>query len=104
MDSPFVKARLFAKFKPDIDPLNGTTDEALAGNAIAHNGDGQNVLFLDSHVNFLKRSYCGLDEDNIYTAWDGTEKVRGKPAQFGSVPADREDSLLVNDPPVPPAR
>jgi len=104
MDSPFAKARPFSRFKPDIDAFNGTHDEAVQGNAFAHKGEGQNVLFLDGHGEFAKRSYCGLDDDNIYTAWDGADKVRGKPAQFGRVPADREDSLLVNDPAAPPAR
>ena len=102
MDSPFVKARSFAEFEPDIAPFGGTQEQALRGNAIAHKGDGQNVLFLDSHVEFSKRSYCGLDDDNIYTSWDGTDKIRGRPARFGSVPADPDDSLLVNDPAVAP--
>jgi hypothetical protein len=98
MDSPFAKARDFSVFTPDIAPFNGTTEQALSGNAIAHKGDGQNVLFVDSHVGFEKRTYCGVDDDNIYTSWDGEDKTRGKPAQFGSVPAGAEDSLLVNDP------
>jgi len=98
--SPFAKARDFARFTPDIAPFNGTTEAALRGNALAHQGDGQNVLFVDSHVEFAKRPYCGIDDDNIYTSWDGDDKVRGLPAGFGSVPADATDSLLVNDPAV----
>ena len=105
MDSPFVKARSFARFHPDVAPFNGTAADAQQGNAIAHKGDGQNVLFLDAHVEFSKRPYCGLDDDNIYTSWDGTDKIRGKPARFGSIPADPNDSLLVNDPATaPPGR
>lgn len=99
-DSPFAKARDFSKFTPDIPPFNGTTEQALSGNTLAHQGDGQNVLCLDSHVAFEKRSFCGVDDDNIYTSWDGQDKIRGRPAQFGSVPADPNDSLLVNDPAV----
>jgi hypothetical protein len=56
------------------------------------------LLFLDSHVEFAKRAYRGVDGDNIYTSWDGADKARGKPAVFGDVPADLNDSLLVNDP------
>ncbi len=104
IDSPFAKARTFAKFMPDISPFYGTIADAQQGNAIAHKGDGQSVLYLDAHVKFTKRPYCGLDDDNIYTSWDGADKIRGKPAQFGSVPADPNDSLLVNDPAVPPSR
>ena len=104
MDSPFAKARDFSKFTPDIAPFNGTTEQALNGNALAHQGDGQNVLFLDSHVGFEKRAFCSVDDDNIYTSWDGEDKTRGKPAEFGSTPAGPEDSLLVNDPAVPVQR
>ena len=51
-------------------------------------------------MRFEERSYCGVDDDNIYTYWDGDDKVRGKPAKFGSEPAAELDSLLVNDPPM----
>ncbi len=95
MDSLFAKARDFSKFRP-----NGTTDQIRAGSAIAHRGDGQNALFLDFHVEFAKVSYCGVNDDNIYTFWKGDDKKRGSPAKFGSVPADPNDSLLVNDPAV----
>jgi hypothetical protein len=59
-------------------------------------------MFLDTHVNFEKRSYCGLEDDNIYTFWDGTDKARGRPPSLGDRPADERDSLLVNDPPAAP--
>ena len=42
-------------------------ETAIIGNAITHQGDGQNVLYLDSHVDFAKRAFCGLEEDNIFT-------------------------------------
>ncbi|UCD51156.1 MAG: hypothetical protein JSW27_00715, partial [Phycisphaerales bacterium] len=32
IDSPFAKARDFSLFKPDIDPWNGTAEQACAGN------------------------------------------------------------------------
>jgi len=98
--SPRGKIGDFSKFQPDIAPFSGTTETALSGNAAAHQGDGQNVLFNDSHVEFAKRSYCGRDDDNIYTSWKGADRARGIVAKFGSVPADPNDSLLVNDPPV----
>jgi len=101
MDSPFGKGRSFPKFKPDIPPFNGTTDEGRYGNTVAHKGDGQNVLSLDAHVEFAKRSNCSVDGDNIYTSWNGQDKARGTPPVLGSQPADPMDSLLVNDPAVP---
>ncbi len=95
IDGPFWRATDFSKFKYD-----GTDKQQRMGNAIAHALHGQNVLFLDTHVNFQKRSYCGLENDNIYTSWDGADKIRGRPPKFGSQPAGQEDSLLVNDPAV----
>jgi hypothetical protein len=96
MASPFVKAkRDFNKFNPE-----GGRESVNIGNAVAHQEDGQNVLFLDSHVSFEKRSFCGVKDDNIYTYWDGEDIRRGTIPKLGSQPADRLDSLLVHDPPV----
>lgn len=98
MNSPSAKARDFARFKPDIPPFDGTQEQARQGNTAGHHGEGQSILYLDTHVEFEKRSYCGLDDDNIYTSWDGPDKMRGVPPKLGSAPADARDSLLVNDP------
>ena len=100
MEAPAAKARDFSLFTPDVPPFNGTSDQARQGNSSRHQGDGQNVMFLDTHVMFEKRSYCGFENDNIYTSWDGAAKTRGQPPKFGSQPAGAKDSLLVNDPPV----
>jgi hypothetical protein len=103
IDSPSVKANDLSRFQPDIPPSRGTDEQARQGNTISpsHQGEGQNVMFLDSHVEFEKRPFCGLDDDNIYTSWDGADKARGVPPKLGSVPADARDSLLVNDPVAP---
>jgi prepilin-type N-terminal cleavage/methylation domain-containing protein/prepilin-type processing-associated H-X9-DG protein len=88
-------------FKP-----NGTPEEQKAGNSLAHQEDGQNVLFLDGHVYFEKRAFCAIDDDNIYTYWAGTapnwEKRKGilpLPSTTGWSPKGRNDSFLVNDSP-----
>lgn len=96
MDSPFKKARDFQAFDPD-----GSKEAIKAGNAITHKADAQNVLFLDCHVGQERHSFCGLNNDNIYTSWNGEDKRRGTPPKLGSKPADRGDSLLVNDPAIP---
>jgi len=73
------------------------------GNAVAHQEDGQNVLFVDSHVDFEKRPYCGVDDDNIYTRLGNTSEDRRlgnrPPRETGSVgcPLDRLDSYLLNN-------
>jgi len=94
-------AKSFSRFEPDLRPFSGSPDHARLGNAVAHDREGQNVLFLDTHVSYEKRAYCGQEDDNIYTSWDGADKARGKPPKLGSQPAGEKDSLLVNDPPVP---
>jgi len=82
-----------------FDP-DGGRDAVNVGNAVAHQEDGQNVLFLDSHVTFEKRSFCAINDDNIYTFWDGgdiRDGTSGGRPTIGSVPSNRLDSLLVND-------
>jgi hypothetical protein len=63
-------------------------------------GYGQQVLYLDSHVEFNKRACAGPWDDNIYTYWDGNDRARGLPPKLGSAAAGPSDSLLVNDPAV----
>jgi len=100
--NPWI-ASAFAKAKKDFSKFDPAGDrEAIkAGNALAHQEDGQNVLFLDTHVSFEKRAYCGIDDDNIYTSWNGEDRIGGTPPALGSQPADARDSLLVNDPAIP---
>ena len=70
------------------------------GNSGPHQREGQNVLFMDNHVYFEKHSFCGVNEDNIYTYWNGSDIRQGAPPTLTSQPADKLDSLLVNDPPL----
>jgi len=95
-DSPFKKASDFNAFNPD-----GDREAIKAGNCISHQGDGQNVLFMDAHVSFQRYSFCAVNDDNIYTYWDGPDIRRGAFPVLGSQPADRLDSMLVNDPAIP---
>jgi hypothetical protein len=95
------RASEFSSFKPDLEAFRGTSEQARLGNAAGHQRDGQNVLFLDTRMSFERRPYCGYQDDNIYTAWDGRGTVRGKPPKVGTQPGDAKDSLLVNDPPAP---
>ncbi|MBN1805896.1 MAG: hypothetical protein JW837_11655 [Sedimentisphaerales bacterium] len=93
--SPFVGGRgadLFAQFNPDERGKN------KVGNAVTHEGDGQNVLFMDNHVGFEESPCCGVNDDNIYTYRDGTNiRKGGFPIPTSSAPQDKLDSFLVND-------
>ncbi|MCP4612001.1 MAG: DUF4190 domain-containing protein [Planctomycetes bacterium] len=84
------------------NPLGGK-EKVNVGNAIAHQEDGQNVLYVDSHVAFEKQPFCAINDDNIYTYWDGSDIRRGGyPRANASEPMDRLDSFLVNDGEGPP--
>ena len=77
-------------------------EERKAGNALAHGNEGQQVLFRDGHVTFERWSFCGVQDDNIYTrspkASDTVFPQQGDPPVSGGVtPWHREDSLLVNE-------
>jgi len=86
-------AGLLSSYNP-----TGGREAINVGNAIAHQEDGQNVLFMDSHVNFEKKPFCGINDDNIYTWWDGGDIRRGGyPIPGVSEPQGRLDSLLVHD-------
>ena len=51
--SPASYPRTFSLFKPDLPGYTGATAKTgKAGNAIAHQNEGQNVLFLDGRVTF----------------------------------------------------
>ncbi len=88
------------RFAPDVQGYGGTSDLARNGNAVTHQNEGQNVLFLDSHVQFEKRPYCSVEDDNIYTVSDragqGSAFGTGLP-NMASVPLVRKDSLLLHD-------
>jgi prepilin-type N-terminal cleavage/methylation domain-containing protein len=53
---------------------SSSPDEWMIHNSGSHGGlgtgEGQNVLFVDSHVDFVNRPIVGPAADNIYTAWN----------------------------------
>jgi prepilin-type N-terminal cleavage/methylation domain-containing protein len=101
LKSPAADPTPIANFKPDLDAFKGTADQAKAGNTIGHQLDGQNVMFLDTHVNFEKRAYCSIEDDNIYLI--SGDMTKGSPIGIipvvgAATPANRKDSVLVHDP------
>lgn len=90
--SPRKEPKDISLFLPD-----GGREAVQMGNAHQHQNDGQNVLFMDSHVEFDMIPYCGVDDDNIYTFWNGGDIRIGLPPLLRSEPQDKVDSLLVHD-------
>jgi prepilin-type N-terminal cleavage/methylation domain-containing protein len=101
LKSPAAEAKPLAAFRPDGDVFKGTADQAKEGNTISHQLDGQNVMFLDTHVSFEKRAYCSVEDDNIYLVSNDPTKgspIGAVPGVPSVVPANRKDSVLVHDP------
>jgi prepilin-type N-terminal cleavage/methylation domain-containing protein len=111
LESPAGAAAPLGAFKPDAGGYGGTSDAAKQGNCLSHQLDGQNVMFLDTHVSFEKRSYCSVEDDNIYLVSDKTTPV-ATGSMYGAVPVppmkdvikSRKDSVLVHDPSKYPGR
>ena len=101
--SPASTARDLATFTPDLPAAgySGTSETAKQGNCNSHQLDGQNVMYLDTHVTFEKRSFCSIEDDNIYLVSLSALKGDAK----GAIPVpptvsilSRKDSVLVQDP------
>jgi len=96
INSPAAEGKdpgLLSSYNPD-----GGREAVKVGNAIAHQEDGQNVLFMDSHVTFEKQPFCAINDDNIYTYWDGGDpRIGGLPIPGATEPGNRLDSFLVHD-------
>lgn len=109
MDSNRGEGLSFLDFIPNEDGITGGSSEsARVGNTDAHQLEGQNVLYLDSHVSLEKYSYCGPEKDNIYTAKYSTNVQKGTLEYYRgkefipnngekNVPLSRTDSFLLNE-------
>jgi prepilin-type N-terminal cleavage/methylation domain-containing protein len=81
------------------DRTPGAAAEDGLTNSNSHEGDGQQVAFLDTHVEFATKPACGVSEDNIYTQALGVSAPSRRTGKFpspGMGPFDRWDSMLVN--------
>jgi prepilin-type N-terminal cleavage/methylation domain-containing protein/prepilin-type processing-associated H-X9-DG protein len=87
-------------------PNFGTADQILRAdndrwrpyNSRNHNGEGQNILYTDGHVEFTKKPISGVNNDNVYTYQSG---FTFENSLIGTIPANRKgpktetDSLIV---------
>ena len=89
----------------DIDDeniLNVPNDRWRAYNSRNHNSEGQDVLFVDGHVEFVKKAAVGVNSDNIYTIQDFTAgnqtlrlSVTGLIPENNKGPYTNTDSVLI---------
>jgi hypothetical protein len=62
-------------------------DPDKTGNAAAHQREGQNVLFNDSHVGWEKYPNVGVSKDNIWKCWTSiTPPATAQIRELGAVP------------------
>ena len=92
------------------DDADGFVDRFGHDNSAAHQFDGQNVLYNDSHVKFEKYANVGIENDNIWKYWstvppancDREMSASGEPTGIGAageVPQNSLDAYLVNEAP-----
>jgi hypothetical protein len=87
------------------DPISTNKDLVALGNSNSHQKEGQNVVYLDTHVDFEKSSDVGVNNDNIYTPWaaaNATEIRKGvQPIAYSAAtaiaPKSKLDSYLVTE-------
>jgi prepilin-type N-terminal cleavage/methylation domain-containing protein len=67
-------------------------------NSRNHSQEGENVLYQDGHVDFVKKPICGVNYDNIYTIQGGytlTNSLLGKTPKNKAGPLTQSDSVIV---------
>jgi prepilin-type N-terminal cleavage/methylation domain-containing protein/prepilin-type processing-associated H-X9-DG protein len=78
-----------------------TRTNMQAANTNNHNGDGQNVLYADGHVEFQSTPFCGMIinsgtvtyRDNIYTAM--TDRANSGGGTLAGGPNDEKDTVVL---------
>ena len=76
-----------------VTPTSGAQQMKMA-NSGNHDGDGQNVLYGDGHVEFQQNPFVGVQRENIFTARTG-EKPDPKTELIVASPYDANDSILL---------
>lgn len=83
------------QFGPDAETLlKIPVEQWRPYNSRNHNGEGENILYADSHVEFLKKPLSGVNYDNIYTEMGGYTLFQ---SMRGLVPRDKFGPLVQTD-------
>jgi type II secretory pathway pseudopilin PulG len=83
-------AEILTKLTPLSPPA-----ELRKGNSLHHNGDGQNILCGDMHVEFVDNPFCGFNDDNFYTYGPSGKGQKTGGLGFLSQPITSNDDSLV---------
>lgn len=74
---------------PNPDTNTGLRADRL-GNSLNHEGEGQNILFGDGHIEFNRTATVGVNNDNIYTYWSNEANPTDDDKQIGINPTARD--------------
>jgi prepilin-type processing-associated H-X9-DG protein len=66
-----------------------TRESMRQANAMAHDREGQNVMYADGHAEYNKTPDTGIKHDNIYTYWSVTDNPTEKDKRIGTYPTSR---------------
>ncbi len=99
---PYSRALEIGVPNPGVPDLTANADPAnwSPWNSPNHGGEGQNVLYADSHADFQQTPIVGVDDDNIYTRWATaddtaiTNRIHGTPPTGTEAPYSQTDSLI----------
>ena len=83
-------------YDPQVPDVTSPVSAMKKANSRNHNGDGENVLYGDGHVEFQLNPFCGVKRDNIYTISGSTDgsKPKGSGIEGGS-PKWAGDSVIL---------
>lgn len=82
---------------PNVDDqvLKLENDKWRNYNSQNHNGEGQNVLYSDSHVEFARKPIVGVNSDNIYSVMDGYNFINSLRGKWPTANAANQNGPLV---------
>jgi prepilin-type N-terminal cleavage/methylation domain-containing protein/prepilin-type processing-associated H-X9-DG protein len=83
-------------YDPQIPDVTASSAEMKKANTRNHNGDGENVLYGDGHVEWVQNPFCGVKRDNIYTISGSTDGSIPKGTGItGGSPKWAGDSVII---------
>jgi type II secretory pathway pseudopilin PulG len=74
---------------------NSSPTQMASGNSNNHNKQGQEVLYADFHVDWLTNPFCGVNQDNIYTAGGPLFNQANQTPSLVDSPYTVNDSILL---------
>jgi len=79
------------------DILKLSNDDWRPYNSQNHNGEGQNVLYVDDHVEFQRRPIVGVNNDNIYTTITSYQDPKAALVGMADQPNDTKGPAINTD-------